>query len=59
MHFQNSQAFARTGQLKEIQYKFQRVFDEYASQKAVFDYVALPLIEDLVHGKNGNYGCMI
>ncbi|XP_045184696.2 kinesin-like protein KIF23 isoform X1 [Mercenaria mercenaria] len=50
---ENTLAFARTGQLKEIQYKFQHVFDEYTSQKAVFDHVAYPLIDDLVHGKNG------
>ncbi|KAK3602017.1 hypothetical protein CHS0354_027020 [Potamilus streckersoni] len=50
---ENSTAFARTGQLKEYQYKFQTVFDEYTSQKAIFDYVALPLMEDLIHGKNG------
>ena len=29
------------------------VFDEDASQKAVFDNAALPLIEDLLKGKNG------
>jgi len=39
--------------LKEVQYKFHHVFDEYTSQKAIFDQVALPLIGDLVHGKNG------
>ena len=36
-----------------MQYKFQHVFDEDASQKAVFDNAALPLIEDLLKGKNG------
>ena len=36
-----------------MQYKFQHVFDEDASQKAVFDYAALPLIKDLLKGKNG------
>ena len=35
-----------------MQYKFQHVFDEDASQKAVFDNAALPLIEDLLKGKN-------
>ncbi|XP_060599455.1 kinesin-like protein KIF23 [Ruditapes philippinarum] len=50
---ENSLAFARTGQLKEIEYKFQHVFDEYTSQNAVFNHVAYPLIDDLVHGKNG------
>jgi hypothetical protein len=39
----------------QVQYSFQRVFDEYTSQKAVFDTVAMPLVEDVLHGKNGNY----
>ncbi|XP_046350395.1 kinesin-like protein KIF23 isoform X3 [Haliotis rufescens] len=46
-------AVNRNGQAKEIQYTFQHIFDEYTSQKAIYDYVALPLIEDLIHGKNG------
>ncbi|GFO27268.1 kinesin-like protein [Plakobranchus ocellatus] len=37
----------------EYQYTFQHVFDETSSQKAVFDKTALPLVEDLVTGKNG------
>ncbi|XP_025084213.1 kinesin-like protein KIF23 isoform X2 [Pomacea canaliculata] len=37
----------------EYQFKFCHVFDEYASQKAVFEYVSLPLVEDLVFGRNG------
>lgn len=39
--------------LKQYQFKFCHVFDEYASQKAVFEYVSLPLVEDLVFGRNG------
>lgn len=50
---ENTQSYARTGLLKEIQYSFKYVFDESASQKMVFDQVAFPLIEDLIHGKNG------
>ncbi|CAG2186745.1 KIF23 [Mytilus edulis] len=46
-------AIARNGQVKELQYQFQYVFDEYTSQKAVYDYVAMPLMEDLIKGKNG------
>ncbi|KAL5019545.1 hypothetical protein ScPMuIL_002437 [Solemya velum] len=49
---ENSVAATRNGQLREYQYTFQHVFDEYTSQKAVFDYVALPLVEDIIHGKN-------
>jgi hypothetical protein len=37
----------------QLQYQFQYVFDEYTPQKAVYDYVAQPLIEDLIKGKNG------
>ncbi|KAH9488564.1 Kinesin-like protein kif23 [Bulinus truncatus] len=43
----------RNGVLKEYQYTFRQVFDETASQKTVFDQTALPLVEDLVAGKNG------
>lgn len=50
---QSENAIARNGQIKELQYQFQYVFDEYTSQKAVYDYVAHPLIEDLIKGKNG------
>lgn len=39
--------------LFQLQYQFQYVFDEYTSQKAVYDYVAMPLMEDLIKGKNG------
>ncbi|XP_076439064.1 kinesin-like protein KIF23 [Babylonia areolata] len=46
-------AAARNGQTKEYQYKFEHVFDEYASQKAVFEHIALPLVEDLIFGRNG------
>jgi len=37
-----------------MQYTFQQVFDEYTSQKAVFDAVAMSLVEDVLHGKNGS-----
>ncbi|KAK2191666.1 hypothetical protein NP493_48g04060 [Ridgeia piscesae] len=36
----------------ETQYQFECVFDDEASQKAVFDRVALPLVEDVLFGKN-------
>jgi kinesin family protein 23 len=38
---------------KEIQHTFKHVFDDKATQKEVFDHVALPLVENFVHGKNG------
>jgi len=37
-----------------MQYTFQQVFDEYTTQKAIFDTVALSLVEDVLHGKNGS-----
>jgi len=37
-----------------MQYTFQQVFDEYTSQKAIFDTVAMSLAEDVLHGKNGS-----
>ena len=39
--------------LQATQYTFTGVFDENASQKTVFKTVTLPLIDDLLHGKNG------
>ncbi|KAL8615240.1 hypothetical protein ACOMHN_050281 [Nucella lapillus] len=46
-------AASRNGQVKEYQYKFEHVFDEYSSQKALFEHIALPLVEDLIFGRNG------
>jgi len=46
-------AAARNGQVKEYQYTYQHVFDEFSSQKDVYDNTALPLVEDLVAGKSG------
>jgi len=38
---------------KEIQCSFKHVFDEESTQAHVFDRVGLPLVQDLVQGKNG------
>lgn len=38
---------------KEIQTTFTRVFTEKVSQKEVFQVVALPLVDNLMHGRNG------
>lgn len=35
------------------QYTFKKVFTESSTQKEVFDEVALPLVEQLINGKNG------
>jgi kinesin family protein 23 len=44
---------AKNGIIKESQYSFEFVFDENTSQKAVFEHIALPLVEDVLTGKNG------
>ena len=43
----------RVANYKELQHTFQHVFDDRATQKEVFDHVALPLVNNLIHGKNG------
>lgn len=45
-------AGARNG-VKETHYTFTYVFDELTTQKAIFDHVGLPLVEDVLGGKNG------
>ena len=37
----------------ELFYKFKQVFSENTSQKEIFADIALPLVSDLVNGKNG------
>ncbi|NXA36144.1 KIF23 protein, partial [Eudromia elegans] len=36
-----------------MQYSFKEVFGTLVAQKELFDVVAKPLVEDLIHGKNG------
>ena len=48
---ENSHGF-RYGNAKELTYTFKHVFDDYTGQKPLFDFVALPLVEDVLHGKN-------
>ncbi|XP_072291632.1 kinesin-like protein KIF23 isoform X2 [Eucyclogobius newberryi] len=43
----------RNGEYKETQYSFKKVFGVSVSQKELFEYVAKPLVEDLMSGKNG------
>lgn len=38
---------------KDLKYVFNHIFTAYSGQKEVFDHVALPLLENLVKGKNG------
>ena len=37
----------------QTQYTFQQVFDEFTTQKAMFDTVAMSQVDDVLHGKNG------
>ncbi|XP_070686710.1 kinesin-like protein KIF23 isoform X2 [Pempheris klunzingeri] len=43
----------RNGEYKEMQYSFKKVFGVSISQKELFEDVAKPLVDDLIHGKNG------
>ncbi|XP_054719121.1 kinesin-like protein KIF23 [Uloborus diversus] len=42
-----------TRTIKEVHHSFKRVFDGSTTQKELFDYVALPLVQDLISGQNG------
>ncbi|XP_024894665.1 kinesin-like protein KIF23 isoform X6 [Pteropus alecto] len=37
----------------KTQYSFKQVFGTHTTQKELFDVVANPLVDDLIHGKNG------
>uniref|UniRef100_A0A3B4TVK7 Kinesin-like protein n=1 Tax=Seriola dumerili TaxID=41447 RepID=A0A3B4TVK7_SERDU len=43
----------RNGEYKETQCSFKKVFGVSVSQRELFEYVAKPLVDDLIHGKNG------
>uniref|UniRef100_A0AAQ4R1N8 Kinesin-like protein n=1 Tax=Gasterosteus aculeatus aculeatus TaxID=481459 RepID=A0AAQ4R1N8_GASAC len=43
----------RNGEYKETQYSFKKVFGVSMSQMELFEHVAKPLVDDLIHGKNG------
>ncbi|XP_029430871.1 kinesin-like protein KIF23 isoform X2 [Rhinatrema bivittatum] len=43
----------RNGEYKETQYSFKQVFGTVVTQKELFDVVAKPLVEDVIHGRNG------
>ncbi|XP_069480323.1 kinesin-like protein KIF23 isoform X5 [Ambystoma mexicanum] len=43
----------RNGEYKETQYSFKQVFGTQVTQKDLFEVVAKPLVEDLIHGRNG------
>lgn len=48
----NSAGF-KSGHRLETHHTFKKLYDEKTTQKVLFDSVALPLVDDLVHGKNG------
>ncbi|KAF5302602.1 hypothetical protein FQA39_LY10220 [Lamprigera yunnana] len=37
---------------REYRYVFKHIFTSYSNQREIFDHVGLPLLEDLVNGKN-------
>nr|CAI5820125.1 unnamed protein product [Callosobruchus analis] len=41
------------GTRKELCYRFKHIFTSYTTQREIFDHVAYPLLDDLLHGKNG------
>ncbi|XP_041704589.2 kinesin-like protein KIF23 [Coregonus clupeaformis] len=43
----------RNGEFKETQYCFKKVFGIKTSQMELFEDVAKPLVDDLIHSKNG------
>uniref|UniRef100_A0AAZ1XKI2 Kinesin motor domain-containing protein n=1 Tax=Oreochromis aureus TaxID=47969 RepID=A0AAZ1XKI2_OREAU len=43
----------RNGEYKETQYSFKKVFGINTTQLELFEDVAKPLVEDLIHCKNG------
>lgn len=37
----------------QTQYSFKQVFGTHTTQRELFEVVASPLVDDLIHGKNG------
>ncbi|XP_050652233.1 kinesin-like protein KIF23 isoform X4 [Macaca thibetana thibetana] len=53
LHTPEGYRLNRNGDYKETQYSFKQVFGTHITQKELFDVVANPLVDDLIHGKNG------
>uniref|UniRef100_F7CFS0 Kinesin-like protein n=1 Tax=Callithrix jacchus TaxID=9483 RepID=F7CFS0_CALJA len=53
LHTPEGYRLNRNGDYKETQYSFKQVFGTHTTQKELFDVVAHPLVDDLIHGKNG------
>lgn len=43
----------RSGQIKKLVYSFAKIFGDSTSQKEIFEKIGLPLVKDLLEGKNG------
>ena len=43
----------KNGQVKQLFYSFHRIFSEASTQKELFEEIGLPLVRDLLSGKNG------
>uniref|UniRef100_A0A8C4L8V1 Kinesin-like protein n=1 Tax=Equus asinus asinus TaxID=83772 RepID=A0A8C4L8V1_EQUAS len=52
LHTPEGYRLNRNGDYKETQYSFKQVFGTHTTQKELFDVVANPLVDDLIHGKN-------
>ncbi|XP_053129062.1 kinesin-like protein KIF23 isoform X8 [Hemicordylus capensis] len=53
LHPPDGYRIIRNGEYREVQYSFKEVFGTNVAQRRVFDVVAKPLLEDLIHGRNG------
>ncbi|XP_060031608.1 kinesin-like protein KIF23 isoform X2 [Erinaceus europaeus] len=53
LHTPEGYRLNRNGDYRETQYSFQQVFGMHTTQKELFDVVANPLVDNLIHGKNG------
>ncbi|XP_077601070.1 kinesin-like protein KIF23 isoform X1 [Stigmatopora nigra] len=53
MHAPEGFKTTRNGEYKEMQYSFKKVFGVLVSQIELFESVAKPLVDDLIHGRNG------
>jgi kinesin family member 23 len=52
MNFKCSATY-RSGQIKQLIYSFNKIYDETINQKELFEQTCLPLVQDLLNGKNG------
>ncbi|XP_044746459.1 kinesin-like protein KIF23 [Coccinella septempunctata] len=48
----NTSADPKYTSQRELHCQFKQIFTSYATQKEVFDFVAMPLLQDLLKGKN-------